>query len=185
MKRLPIVSMALAAAVALAACQAKTLEERQADALALKPQSLGDRQMQSRRFETKDETMILSASAGVLQDLGFTIDESSVETGLVVASKKRDAVESGQVAGAFMVALLAAAAGQQADPTFDTVQRIRVSLVSRPVPGGAVVVRVTFQRILWDNRGRVSGAETINQADIYQQFFDKLAQSVFLEAHQI
>jgi hypothetical protein len=46
-------------------------------------------------------------------------------------------------------------------------------------------VRVTFQRVVWDNHRNVSRIETINEPKIYQEFFDKLAQSLFLEAHQI
>ena len=43
------------------------------DAMALSPESLRDRQLQTRIFETADEKMLLTASAAVLQDLGYTI----------------------------------------------------------------------------------------------------------------
>ena len=46
------------------------------------------RQMQSRRFETGDEKMILAACAALLQDLGFTLEESASDLGLVVASNQ-------------------------------------------------------------------------------------------------
>ncbi len=41
------------------------------DALQLSPESLKDRQLQTRRFETRDEAKLLSASALLLQDLGL------------------------------------------------------------------------------------------------------------------
>ena len=159
--------------------------EQQSAALTLSVTSLSDRQMQSRRFETKNEKFILAACAGVLQDLGFNIDESSSQTGLLVASKDRDAVEAGQVTGQVMLMLLAAALGAQHNPVWERNQKIRISIVSKPLKGKETLVRVTFQRLIWDNQGRISRVQTINEPKLYQEFFDKLSQSVFLEANQI
>ena len=58
---------------------------------------LQERQQQTRRFETKDEELILSSSAQVLQDLGFTLTESETKMGLLTASKERDAKNGGQL----------------------------------------------------------------------------------------
>jgi hypothetical protein len=60
------------------------------EALRLSPESLSDRQMQTRKFDTKDEKFLLSASAAVMQDLGFTISESETKLGVIVAKKNRD-----------------------------------------------------------------------------------------------
>ena len=68
------------------------------EALILSPTTLQERDQQSRYFDTQDEETILSASAGVLQDLGFTLDESETRLGFIVASKERDATNAGQVA---------------------------------------------------------------------------------------
>ena len=46
------------------------------------------------------------SSAGLLQDLGFTIDDSETQLGLIVGSKDRSAVEGGQVAGKIAMAVL-------------------------------------------------------------------------------
>ncbi|MEG2173795.1 MAG: hypothetical protein RRY29_11155, partial [Desulfovibrionaceae bacterium] len=94
-------------------------------ALDLPPQSLADRQVQTRRFETSNHQAMLSAAAATLQDLGFTLDESEYTLGVLVASKRRDATSGGQVALAFLAALN----GQRAD--FDKEQIIRVSMVMR------------------------------------------------------
>ena len=51
--------------------------------------------------------------------------------------------------------------------------------------GGDSLVRVTFQRIVFDNEGGISRAEQINDPAIYRQFYEKLSKSVFLEAHEI
>ena len=67
------------------------------DALSMNKTTLEDRRLQTRLFDTSDEGKILSASAGVLQDLGFNLDESETDLGLIVVSKERDATEAGQV----------------------------------------------------------------------------------------
>lgn len=122
-------------------------------------------------------------AAGVLQDLGFNIDESETRLGIIVASKDRSAVSGGQVAGAVILALLGA-------PTaIDKTQKTRVSLVARPASmasdtnaSSGHLVRVTFQRIVWNTQNQVSRIESIEDALIYQEFFEKLSKSVFLEA---
>ena len=86
----------LAVGLVLAGCQHQAEQQRQA-AEALSTGTLAQRQYTTRRFDTRDETAILAASAGVLQDLGFNIDETSRGTGLVIGSKDRDAVQPGQV----------------------------------------------------------------------------------------
>ena len=152
------------------------------EALQLSPEIFAQRQAQTRRFDTADETLLLSASAAVLQDLGFNLDESETKLGLVVASKDRDATEAGQVIGAiFMAALLGVYV-----PT-DQRQKIRASLVTRPFgeSGDKTAVRVTFQRVVWNTAGQVSKTEALSEPELYQVFFSKLSKSVFLEAHEI
>ncbi|HYD69564.1 hypothetical protein [Azospirillum sp.] len=170
----------------LGACQQTAAVKEQAAALTLAPESLGQRQMQTRRFDTADERAILAAAAGVLQDLGFTTEETTASAGLIVGSKDRDAVEAGQVAGQVFFALLVAAMGGRADPVWDANQKIRLSVVTKPTADrSGIVVRATFQRVIWNTKNQVSRVETISAPEIYQQFFDRLSQSVFLEAHQI
>ena len=152
------------------------------EALQLSPESLKDRQLQTRRFETRDEAKLLSASALLLQDLGFTLDESETKLGLIVGSKERSAVNAGQVIFAIIIAGL----GGGAMP-IDKAQKMRASLVTRPVgdSGDSTAVRITFQRIVWNTNGQVTTAERMNDPKIYQEFFSKLSKSVFLEAHEI
>jgi len=156
------------------------------EALQLSKESLKDRQLQTRRFDT-DEKTLLSASAAVLQDLGFTINESETDLGVIACSKERDATSAGQIAGAVFLALLTGAV-----TPVDKQQLIRASLVTRPVhidetdkSKCQTAVRITFQRIVINTQGQITRREGINEANIYQEFFDKLSQSVFLEAHEI
>ncbi|MCL2458001.1 MAG: hypothetical protein FWF31_03975 [Desulfobulbus sp.] len=160
----------------------------------LSPESLADRQMQTRRFETNNNQTMLSAAGAVLQDLGFTLDESESALGILVGSKRRDATSGGQVAGAILIALLGGP-----PPPVDKEQLVRVSMVMREItpsssvepakatdkPSGQSIVRVTFQRVIVDTANHVTRAEQIVDPEIYKEFFDKLSQSVFLEAHEI
>ena len=152
------------------------------DALQLTQDSLERRQLQSRVYDTKDEAAILAASAAVLQDLGFNLDESETRLGVIVSSKRRDAMEAGQVTGAIVMGLIFGA-----PMTVDKVQRILASLVTRPSGQGGerMTVRITFQRTVWNTEGKVSRVEPIDEPGIYQEFFTRLSKSVFLEAHKI
>lgn len=149
------------------------------DALKLSPESLKERQIQTRKYETTDEAKILAACAGLLQDMGFNLDESETELGVIVASKMRSAVSAGQQ----ILAILAALGGSHM-PT-DKEQKMRVSVVTRPIDENHIAVRVTFQRIVWNTAGQITVREGLTDPKIYQEFFDKLSKSIFLEAHAI
>ena len=173
--------------LALSGCVVETIPR---EALALSPQSLERRQAQTRIYDTADEERMLAAAAGVLQDFGFTIDESETDLGVIVSSKRRDAMQADQVArsvvttlaGAFMTfGLYWGASGP-----IDDVQEIRASLVTAPAAvGERMQARITFQRIVWNTDGDVVRREAIEDPRIYQEFFDALSTSLFLEAHKI
>lgn len=231
--------------VLLGGCVAKVPQ----NALELSPESLADRQLQTRRFDSANHQAMLGAAAATLQDLGFTLDETAYSLGVLVASKQRDATSSGQVAAAMMLAALTGAA-----TPVDKEQVIRVSMVMRDISvakappaaapeltpaaiakikadvvksvseglrakfpaevsariaakiaentaitltddlkklatvrteAGQSTVRVTFQRLIYNTAGQVTTAEQIKSPEIYKEFFNKLSQSVFLEAHEI
>jgi hypothetical protein len=219
------------------------------DALQLSPESLQDRQIQTRRFETTDKVTMLTAAAAVMQDLGFNLEETEVPLGILVGSKNRDASSGSQIAGAIVLAALTGATMY-----VDDHQTIRVSMVMREhkteererraLPSlsekemsalearleqsiahdlrkhysndvcikvatqaagdmtkvlkadlerllaihaakGESIVRVNFQRIIYNTAGQVTKAEQIKDAKVYQKFYEKLSQAVFLEAHEI
>ncbi len=160
----------------LVACQPKIPK----DALALSPTSLKDRQLQTRIFETNDEMMLLTASAAVFQDSGYTIEESEVPCGVIVSSRDRDVTETGEVVGS-----IAAGVCLGAPLPYDTRQRVVASLVTRPIDDRRIAVRVTFQHIVWNDQNQISKREQINDPEIYREFFAKLSKSVFLTAHEI
>ena len=152
------------------------------DALRLNSESLEQRQLQTRYFDTPEEIRLLTAVTAVLQDLGFTHDDSASGLGLVVASKKRDASEFWQIGMAIIVAAFTGAW----IPTDDE-QLMRASVVTRPIgdTGERTAVRVTFQRIVWNTEGQVTHAESLTKPAFYQEFFAKLSKAVFLQAHAL
>jgi hypothetical protein len=152
------------------------------DAFKLSPTSLEDRQIQSRRYDTLDQKRLLMAGAGVLQDLGYNIDESNSALGVLTASKQADAKDTRQIVALVALGLLT---GTMAP--YDQKQKINLCLVIRPSldDPNASVARITMQRIVWNSQGTISRVETVKAPELYQAFFDKLSKAVFLEANQI
>jgi hypothetical protein len=161
----------------------------------LEPVSPQYRAAQTRFFETSDEIELLSASAAVLQDLGFQLEESVRDVGLLRATKERSAREYGQEINRFLLALIGA--GQI---PVDLQQRVSATLLTRTTDDPARrEVRVTFYRIVWQGDGQRSRGDgtqeyippgqqrmqMIRTPEIYQQFFMRLSKAVFLEAHRI
>jgi hypothetical protein len=175
------------------------------EALQFNPDTIANRQLQSRKYEIKSEKELLTASNNVLQDMGFNLDESNMDLGVLVASKNRDATDGGQIAGAILLAALF-----RVQASYDKDQKIRASIVTKPAatsnpievevttktgkqikfnqpvnaPKG-YVVRVTFQRLVWNQKGVLTKIEGINDPEIYQEFFDKLSKSIFLQAQNV
>ena len=144
--------------------------------------SLQDRQLQSRFFETNNEVELLSAGVAVLQDMGYSIDETEIKSGVVTASKTVDATNNAQIAGAVLLAVLGGG-----NMSIDSQQQIKVSFVTLPSKNNknGYLARATFQRIVTNTQGQVTKAETMKTEELYAEFFNKLSKSVFLEAQKI
>lgn len=155
----------------------------------LAPESARNRALQTRMYETSDVRELLSASAAVLQDLGFQVEESQREVGFLRAAKERSAREYGQYIRRFLVFLLSL--GHAIMPV-DLHQKISATLVARPINSEATrqEVRIIFYRVVWQGDGTLDrqyippGAqkmEMLLDPVLYQQFFAKLSKAVFLE----
>jgi hypothetical protein len=166
-------------AICLALILSSCVQTIPKDALQLSPESLALKQLQTRGFDTRVEKKIIISGASVLQDLGYSIDESETKLGVVVGSKDKSAVNGGQIAASILVAAL----GGGVMPT-DKQQKIRVSLVTHK-NNNKTFMRATFQRVVWDTQGNVTRSESLEDPALYQEFFEKLSKSVFLEAHEI
>ena len=157
--------------------------------LRLTQSALEIRQIQSHKFDTASEQQILLASVGVLQDMDYNIDAVELPLGVLSASKTIDASSNGEMAGLILLELLCAMGGGScgAMQTASESQTILLTLVVLPTlaEDGSFVTRVTLQRIIWDKQGRPKLRETINDAEGYQQFFEKLSKSIFLEVNSV
>lgn len=99
--------------------------------------------------------MMLQSAIGALQDLGFTIEESQASTGVVVGSRLNQG-------------------------------RIRAQITIRALPNeSGTAVRATFQRIIPRPGAMLALGETLDDPALYQGFFERVAQSAFLTAHEI
>lgn len=119
------------------------------------------RQIDSRMFETADETMVLQAVVGVLLDTGFKVTETNMAQGLVSAQKGKSGF--GLLAG----------------------REVRITVTTFKVTDASIRVRATLQDISTGMDPRYTRGEQVRDARIYQEFFDKLAQSLFLDANQV
>ena len=182
----------------LAGCAAR---QEPAELFQLGPESPAHKAAQTRQFETGSETELLSASAAVLQDLGFQISESVRDVGFLRAVKERSAREYGQEIRRALVALvtslgMVSGAITLVVPPVDLQQQINAALVTRPISGDVSrhEVRILFYRLVWKGAGSSGGVaiepgrqkmEVIRDPEIYQQFFARLSKAVFLEAHKL
>ena len=146
-----------AGVVAMLLAMAACVPTPQQQEMALRPQesAVTARQVESRRFDTADQRLMLNAVVGVLQDTGYTLEETNAAHGVVVASR---------LGGG----------------------RVRAQVTLQPsADRTATVVRATFQRIVPRPGAMVPIGQTIREPELYQAFFEKLSQSLFLTSHEI
>ena len=142
-------------------------------------------EFQSRRLETADEKRVLAVCTALLQDMGFQVDEAAAALGVLSASKIRDAnrltsgeriavtvVSWGLIAGVYTAPLALFLMGaDSAKPV-----NIEVGITTRKTShdGGQVSVNVVFKE----------NTTSINDPEVYREFFDHLSKALFLEARQ-
>ncbi len=142
------------------------------------------RSIETRVFDTQNEKDLLTASAQVLQDLGYSIKESDVNLGMITAEKNSDVTGTTGKIALKTLSILSIASGN-GETTYEEVQKFYVNIVTTPTKEKTIKVRVLFTRKSWDNKGNLFKVEKITDTKTYQQFFDKLSQSVFLTANGI
>ena len=204
------IALAVAGMVGLTGCVHQIPE----GAFDVSPELMAQRQVESRKFTGISEEEILISSSNVLQDMGFNLENSEIKLGVLTANKQRDATSAGEIAGAIiMAALFRVQMPTSKDQTIRVALVIKpaasesvigtlysgASNAAAPTPvktakgkkaepvaaaPESYVVRVTFQRIVrrTDNS---TYAQTIKDPELYQEFFDKLSKSVFIEAQKI
>ena len=181
----PALTAALAALL-LAGCASTP-----SDALKLAHDTPEHRRLQTRQFDRLNETQMLAAGLGVLQDLGFTLDGSESKLGVISASRHltsrrplnaREIVTDLFWTATFPVVMGAYFAYDAATGVKEP-QVVHVSLVAAAADGGACTVRVTAQRRVYKDEklAKLLKVEPLDEPAFYQEFFTRLSQSVFLE----
>lgn len=169
-----------------------------AEHFTLSPEAPKWRAAQTRIFETADIDELLSASAAVLQDLGFHVVESERELGFLRGTKERSARSYSE--GILRGLMLAATLGRVWVPV-DLQQRIGATVVVMPVEGPSdlpgvsrLAVRVSIHRAIWQGAGQTDRTAIppgsrrlvmVRDPEIYQTFFARLSKAVFLEAYTL
>ncbi|MGG7565223.1 hypothetical protein ACQ5SO_03540 [Rhodovulum sp. DZ06] len=143
-----------AAAAALGACRAAT-PEQQVAALSPSAGAVDMRRLQTRRFDTADQALMMQSAVGALQDLGFTIQETDMATGVLVANKARGGELRAQV----------------------TVRRLPDDM--------GTAMRATFQKVLHRPGAMLPVGRTLDDPALYQGFFERVSQSAYLTANDI
>jgi hypothetical protein len=173
MRRLQTAVLSLPVLIGLAACQDSDWANRAAlQTGAIRSDAPQIRERQTAQFSTPEERLLVEASQ-VLQDLGFTIEESAPRYGVLAGSKDRDAVESGQVVGQIALTVGLALLGVRYDPVWDTDQVIRTTLSTAPAANGQTALRVSFERIITNNKG-VSRVEELTAEEFSSGFFERV-----------
>ncbi len=167
----------------LSACATPEIPE---SALRLPESTLDIRSIQTRTLEASSETVILTATIAVLQDMEFNIDRIEKPLGVITASKVSDADDSGQKTGLFFLDMLCAMGGGggcDASSTAKDDQHIILTMVVLPnrARAGEYKVRITIQRVIYDKMDRVLVLERIDTAETYQTIFDNLRKSLFIQ----
>ncbi len=155
------------------------------DELRLEESTLEIRGLQSRTFTAPSEKEILAATIAVLQDMEYNVDRIESPLGVVTASKVADADSTNEQVGLFFADLLCALAGGDcgAMETASDEQLIMLTLVVQPSLANVdqYVARVTLQRVVYDTLDRVKLKEEIHEPEMYQQIFERLSKSIFLQ----
>lgn len=148
----------------------------------LKPsgETLKLREAQSRTFDTYSDKQLIRASISVLQDMGYTIKESSSEYGVLTAVKEASAVSAGQVLGNVAMAVFCG----ETTP-IDKTQFITATMVILDKSEqGKAVARTTFQRVIVRTDDS-QYAQTVTDPNVYQDFYEKLDKALFLEVNKL
>ena len=177
---------ALLAAVLMVAGCASSIP---ADALRLEESTLAVRSIQTRTLEAPSETEILAATIAVLQDMEFNVDRIERPLGVITASKVSDADSAEEKVGLFMLDALCVVSMMGGCDNMSTAsddQRITLTMVVLPSleNDDEYNVRVTIQRVVFDKEDRVKALERIDNAETYQEIFDNLTRSLYIEVQE-
>jgi hypothetical protein len=175
--------LALLAIGLLSACATTGMPE---DALRLPESTLDVRAIQTRTFAATSETAILAATIALLQDMEYNIDQIEKPLGVITASKVTDADSATQKTGLFildMLCVISMSGGCDAMSKASDEQHLTVTIVVIPslARSGEYVTRITIQGVLYNKAGQILVLERIDDAATYQEIFDNLRKSIYIQ----
>jgi hypothetical protein len=174
---LVIVIMALGIGMHAAGCS-----QIPSEALKFSQVDTAQRQVQSRLFDTTDEARLLQASAGVLRDMGFELEKSDVELGLIVGSlsieKSTERMAAEQIAQVSTWIPVVGYFSMILEPIWNSKESLRVSAAIRQDSHDSTMVRVNFQIVTSDLVGVYKESKLYDRQDLYSRFFDNLSRAV-------
>lgn len=137
--------------------------------------------MQTRTFNVESSKIIILSCVSVLQDMGYLIEETNYNLGVVKGTKEAEAVQASQVTLNVASAILLGQIN-----AIDDEQKITASVVIYDSDNkGEYYVRALFAQEVFKTNGFKSKSIAIEDKDIYSLFFQKLSKSVFLENNEL
>jgi len=170
----------------LSACATTGIPE---DALRLTESTLDVRAIQTRTFAATSETAILAATVALLQDMEYNIDQVEKPLGVITASKVTDADSATQKTGLFildMLCVISMSGGCDAMSKASDEQHLTVTIVVIPslARSGEYVTRITIQGVLYNKAEQILVLERIDDPEIYQEIFDNLRKSIYIQVSE-
>ncbi len=154
-------------------------------ALRLHESTLDIRSIQTRTIAAPSEIDILIATIAVMQDMEFNIDRIEKPLGVITASKVSDADSGSEKARLLFLDILCAIGSGGCDftSTASDEQHIILTMVVLPSleRSGEYSVRITVQRAVYDKEDRIKVLEQLVDAQTYQEIFDNLRKSIFIQ----
>jgi hypothetical protein len=176
----PILAISVVAAALLNGCASSRMDgEGPAAPLA----ALETRAQQTRRYDTADRRLVLTAVAQGLQDAGFQLRTSDADLGLITGISEHS---EGREASAFLKALfwypyLIPFRGRLGTRTHVVVE---VTATVSPL-ADQMRVRLACQRRLLDNSGKLKETRVLEEAGFYQELFARIDKALFLEKEKL
>lgn len=134
------------------------------------------REIQTRNFDTDDTKLVMKSMMNVLQDDGYILKNVVLDLGLLSAERNIDTENTGV---ALLQTLLV---GQGARWEKHQVMEASANVSSF---GEKTRVRMTFQTKTIDNFNCPKNVTTVTDMKTYQEFFDKVSKSIFLQSEEI
>lgn len=158
-------------------------------ALRLPESTLEVRSIQTRTLAAPSEIDILTATIAMLQDMEFNIERIEKPLGVITASKVTDADSGTEKMGLMLLDVLCVigamggGGGCDAMSTAQDDQHITLTMVVLPslARSGEYTARITIQRVIYDKMDRIKVLERIDDTQSYQQIFDNLRKSLFIQ----